>query len=68
MIDFGEFVHEIEVNEDVTGFFATQIFHVINFGEFQVLKSAILTVLEGMNIDFGEFEQHENAEFFQNQH
>ena len=36
-------VHRIEINEDVTGFFATQIFHEINFGESKVLKSAILT-------------------------
>ena len=61
-------VHRIEVNEDVTGFFATQNFHEIKFSDSKVLEIAILKNLEGMNCDFGEFVQYFQAEFLQNQH
>ena len=46
-------------------FSITQILREINFGDTRSAKSAILTHLEALNIDFYEFLQFLKAEIYQ---
>ena len=57
-------VQRIELNEDVTVFFATKIFR-----EFKVVKNQHFWQIQRPWISiFGEFVQYFKTEFFQNQH
>jgi len=52
---------------EISYFFITQIFREINFRHFEGPKSAILTCLEALNLDFCSFLPFLKAEMFQNQ-